>query len=813
MGLFLGALFSVCAGTLMYEIVLTRLLSAVCWYYLAFVSISMAMFGMTVGALAVQLRPDFFSERQIAKRLGQASFAMAVSMPLALLTMLAVPIDISYSAETVYSFVLFSAIIAVPFFFSGVVVCLSLTKTPFPVGRIYFSDLAGAAFGCAASVALLDLIDAPSGIFVISAILFCGAALYAAYGGDSLKRRRSLLGAGLMLALALANASTLHGIQPIWSKGHLDPRSDLFAEIWNPISKVRVRNPQTQAPQMWGPSPRTPHTQVIQMGIDIDNDAETPLMRFDGDLGKFDFLNYDVSSLGAQLRKGGSAAIIGVGGGRDVLTAAVNGFHRIVGIEVNRTIVNLTRKRLIGFSGFDKIPGFELHNDEGRSYLTRSREKFDLIQASLVDTWAATSAGAMTLTENALYTVNGWQIFYDHLKPGGIITFSRWDIGSRKVETYRLFSVAWATLLSRGVGDPAAHVALVKSGGVATLLVSNRPFSANDLRTLRSIVRNKEFTALYLPGERPAVPELDPIMASRSLRDLARLRGEGPYDYSPVFDSSPYFFNSVHLHSVPAILSAEGFTNANLRALFFVLCFALAALILVALTIILPLTRWQRARAAPAQAPAGGIIYFVAIGLGFMLAEMSMMQQLSIFLGEPVYSLVVVLAGLILSAGIGSLVSDRLRLASGASARSPSIAAVIVLVAYAAVVLPVIHRFVAGFLWERVALSLLLVAPCGFLMGFCFPVGLRWMAKLAREDSLPWMWALNGAAATLATFAAMFISMETSIETCVIAAAACYAVAAAFLPRKSGAADDLRSSATSLAIQAARAGESLRPFG
>src|SRR5258708_14393035 len=110
--------------------------------------------------------------------------------------------------------------------------------------------------------------------------------------------------------------------------------------------------------------------------------------------------------------------------------------HRIVGIEVNSAIVDMTSRKFDSYSGFSKIPGFELHNDEGRSYLTRSGERFDLIQASLVDTWAATSAGAMTLSWNALYTRDGLHVFFDHLKPGGVITFSRWFSGSMTNQTY-----------------------------------------------------------------------------------------------------------------------------------------------------------------------------------------------------------------------------------------------------------------------------------------------------------------------------------------------------------------------------------------
>ena len=132
-------------------------------------------------------------------------------------------------------------------------------------------------------------------------------------------------------------------------------------------------------------------------------------------------------------------------------------------------------------------------------------------------------------------------------------------------------------------------------------------------------------------------------------------------------------------------------------------------------------------KAAPA--PAGAILYFIGIGLGFMLAEMGMMQQLSIFLGQPIYSLAVVLAGLILFAGLGSLASDRIDVGSNLASRAPALLSALVLLVYSLVVLPAIHAAVAGVLWQRILVSLALVAPCGFIMGFCFPVGMRWATQ------------------------------------------------------------------------------------
>ena len=771
-GFFLG-LGLMCASTLMYEITLTRLLSVTCWYYLAFVSVSMAMFGMTAGALAVQLRPALFDRNQVRVRMAQAAFAMALSMPIVLMIMFAIPLDISFALQTIASFLIFCTFIAVPFFFAGVVVCLSLTKASAPIGRVYFADLMGAAAGCFGSLILLNTVDAPSAVLVISALVFLSASAYAEFAGQPKLRTRCYIGAIVMVVLAGLNASTIHGIQPIWSKGKLDTRTDILYETWNPISRVRVVPPKME-PRFVGPQNPPISSEVVY--VDIDNDAATGIYPFHGDLKDVDFLRYEVNSMGARLRAGGSAAVIGVGGGRDVMSAALFGFHRIVGIEINNSIVDVTSRRMQWYSGFDKIPNFELHNDEGRSYLTRSHEKFDMIQATVVDTWAATAAGAMALTENSLYSLDGWRIFYDHLAPGGVIAFSRWNHKPDFHETTRLFSLAYATLVSEGVKDPETHLAMIRQDELATLLTSNEAFTAQDLEKIRTTAKELNYQILYLPGEPLGMQQLSPVLQARTMKGLSALRSADYFDLSPPTDASPYFFSFVRFHAIPGILRIPGVHWEVLLPLLHLTIFMAAALILVILTIVWPARRWTRLQQGAPPAPAGAILYFIGIGLGFMLAEMGMMQQLSIFLGQPIYSLAVVLAGLILFAGLGSLASDRLPIGSAMQGRTPALMSALVLLAYSLVVLPAIHGAVGGVLWQRIGVSLALVAPCGFIMGFCFPVGMRWATQIGQEGNLPWMWALNGAASVLASFIAMVISTETSIRACVLTGAACYAL-------------------------------------
>ncbi len=672
----------------MYEVVVTRLLSVISWYYLAFVSVSMAMLGMTAGALFVQLRSHFFTEEQMPKRLWQAAFAMAISLPLALVTMQSIPIDVDFSLQMFYSFVLFSAVMAVPFFFSGVAICLALTRSKFPIGKVYSVDLFGAAAGSLCAVGLLELMDPSSAVFAVSALTFVSAAAWARYEGGGARTFR-FIRYGLALAIVAAfNAASPSAFRPLWCKGQFNKRDALAAEVWNPISRIRAFLPIDAIQFSWGASPNAPKTKVNQMWLDIDDEAGTPLLRYTGNSGELGFLSQDVTSIAARLRAGGSAAIIGVGGGRDVLTAHHFGFKRIVGIELNRGIVDLVMRRFRRYGKLDTIPGFEIHNDEGRSYLSRTPEKFDVIQASMVDTWAATSAGAMTLSENALYTVDGWQIFYDHLKPGGLITFTRWNVPQERVQTRRLFALGWATLLSEGVRDPGANMALVAGGSVATILVSNAPLSTTDLDQIRTTCEALGFEILYLPGQQPIDADLRAVTRTQSIEELLKVKS-GNDDFAPVFDSSPFFFNTLRkggsgLRALASALMTKDWGTGGQRAVGFLVIFLLATLPLMALAIELPLTRWAASPGSSGYLLTGGIIYFVGIGLGFMLAEMGMMQQLSIFLGHPIYSLVVTLSGLILATGVGSLASEWLTLRSNSAARIPAIASGVILACYCA---------------------------------------------------------------------------------------------------------------------------------
>ncbi|MCA9687586.1 MAG: hypothetical protein KC457_35830, partial [Myxococcales bacterium] len=221
-----------------------------------------------------------------------------------------------------------------------------------------------------------------------------------------------------------------------------------------------------------------------------------------------------------------------VGGGRDVLAAAMAGHDPIVGVEINSRIVELHTDVMRGFSELTTLPGVELVNDEARSYLTRDPRTHDVITMSLIDTWAASGAGAYSLTENSLYTVEAWVTFFRRLKPDGIFTVSRW-YGREAAETARMMSLAMDSLFAIGATRPRDHIMLLKVGDVATLLVSPSPFRQADIDKAKAEAARLGFNVLYTPGGEIDDRLLASIFAAESREQLRAINERHTLDVTP----------------------------------------------------------------------------------------------------------------------------------------------------------------------------------------------------------------------------------------------------------------------------------------
>ena len=778
---FYAGLFLITACTLMLQVLQTRILSVVTWYHLAFLAISMAMFGLTAGAVFVYLRRERFTTETLAHDLAYFSSAFALATFICLAVQMTLAPAVIFSLTAVVTWALLAICIAVPFFFSGIVVSLALTRSPFPIGRVYGVDLLGAAVGCIGVLLILNRTDGPSGILWVGALGAAAAWLFAGcgVGGEQpakkpplsalLARHRAIL--AMLSVAALANGATSYGLQPVFVKASFEGGGTHTYRQWNTFSRIAVSPTYVSWPHMWGPSPRLASQDFMteQRGMNIDGDAGTTAIRFDGDFADVEFLRYDVVNLAYFLPGRERAAIIGVGGGRDVLSAALFGFEDITAVELNPVFVRLLTQEpgYADFTSFDKLRGLNLVVDEGRSWFARTDQTFDVMQMSLIDTWAATGAGAFSLSENGLYTVEAWKIFLDRLTDNGVYTVSRWYDPNDPTETARMLSLAVAALLERGVSEPRRHIVLATQATMATLLLSREPFSQSDLATLRDRASFYQHRILIDPAARVDSPVLEGIMSVRD-RDALNVYTAGfEFDLTPPTDNRPFFFNQVPLANPLQALriaqervGAGGVRDGNLVASATLVVLFFIALALVLTTIVVPLR--AGVRDVGRALAFGGTLYFMFIGLGFMLIEIGLLQRTSVFLGHPVYSLSVLLFTLILTTGIGSLLSDRLALDS----RGRFAGWAVLTAAYVGALPLLFDRlflaFDAATLTARVLLCIALIAPAGVLMGFGFPTGMRLISQVDRRPT-PWFWGVNGAAGVLASIVATACSIAFGI--------------------------------------------------
>ena len=258
---FLGGVFSITFAVLVFQIVQTRILSVVAWYYVAFFAISVAMLGMTAGAVWVYLRRDRVSPDNLATWLSDTSLLTALSMPASVAVQFSLITSLAPTLASLLSVALLMAVMAAPYAFAGITVSLALTRSPFPVGLVYAVDLVGAALGCAAVVGILEVLDGPTSILAagLAAAIAALSFAHAATGDEqTILRRRPLWRRPLVGVIALAIAIPLNngsrfGLRPVMVKDAIETGWLSRTERWNSYSRILAYRPVVTTPQLWSP--------------------------------------------------------------------------------------------------------------------------------------------------------------------------------------------------------------------------------------------------------------------------------------------------------------------------------------------------------------------------------------------------------------------------------------------------------------------------------------------------------------------------------------------------------------------------------
>ena len=774
-------LFLITAATLIIEVAQTRVLSVLMHYHLVFIVVSMAMFGLAAGAILVHLRKLGQNVAELSSTLSNWSlaFALATVIAMVLERQIFIPIEIWPSA--VIPLFLMVLCITVPFVLSGVVVCLVLTKCNLAPGRAYCADLFGAASGCLGALVIMRLTTGPSAVLWGATL----AALAALIFNDK-REKKTLICVAFVLFCAIGATANFLPFQLVRVKGRLHLHRTVEYEEWNSFSRITVHVHPGKKPLMWGASPKFKNKkwEIGQKELLIDGDATTHLYNHQGDLNKLAFLKEDVTSLAYWLPQRKSVAIIGSGGGRDLLTAKVFGSQSVLGVELNPIFRKLLYEHptYSPYAGIKELPGVDVVVDEARSWFSRANQQFDLIQMSLIDTWAATQAGAFTLSENGLYTVEGWQLFLSRLSKRGALTVSRWFTPGAVDETGRMVSLAVATLLRQGHKNPQDHIFLATSDRIATLVLRKNPFTKEEVQSLLRACKKLDYTVHLAPGKPVSNETFKTICSAKGEADLFNATSPLALDLSPATDDKPFFFVLVpfhRLHKALAQLKKTGMMKngkptliwGNVKAALLLVILLVITMVIVVAIVILPYM--QVRQLVDSAYLRDATAYFFLIGFGFMVVEIGLLQRVSVFLGHPVYALGIVLFTIISAAGLGSYISEDFSLLQGKRLSYWAFITFLFVLVFALCGQLVLAKFVSSDLLVRTAISGLILVPAGILLGFAFPTGLKLVQKIDGRPA-PWLWGVNGGAGVLGSVIATTLSISCGITTTLIVGGFCY---------------------------------------
>lgn len=758
-------LFFIALSSLMLEVILLRIFSAVMLYHFVFLCISLALFGIGASGIYVYLFPHLFPVEKVKRQLALVSLLFSISIIISFSIFLGVSFVPRISFPAVMSLAVMYSSFAVPFFFAGLCFTLAFKHYACNIAKLYFYDLLGAGIGCLLVIVSLFYFDGPS-IIILIAFFASIASLFFSLAGD----RRKFFKCSLLLNLALfiffvTNSAVVKIFYIDFVDGVLE--KNIIYEKWSPVGRVNLED-KTNVGHEYGK-----HAHHI---IKIDTGFWTPMFKINKDYREVSFLLEDPRSLVYHLKRNAKVLIFGSGGGLDVLNALLTNQKEIQAVEVNPVIVDIVKNKYKDFNGnIYNDPKVKVMVDEARSFIRKSNEKYDIIQSTHVDTINASTSGAFTFTENHIYTVEAFIDYYKHLNDDGIICFERSRVRGLP-EVLRLTSIVLEALQQLEIEMPERH--LVVTGGylhgwlpMGNVLIKKSPFSPEDLEEIRRACKRVGMEILYSPFERKD-NSYNQLIHSTDVKDFLK---RFPLDISPPTDDKPFYFHYTKF---------KDYFNfkKELKTITRMPTFLLESLLIIVFTltmmiIILPLLLLKRVELKDNPFKGMFITYFSCIGLGFIMVEIPLIGKSILFLGQPFYATAVVLSSLLIFSGIGSYLSSRIGDDNLITRIKPVLLLLpLVIIIYLFVLPKTFTLFLRFHLYFRFLITIGLIAPLGILMGMPFPTGIRLVEKQS-SALIPWLWGINGACSVLSSVFSWVIAINFGFNLVFILAMLIYFIA------------------------------------
>jgi hypothetical protein len=802
------SLFLLSTATLAFEINLTRLFSVAQFYHFAFMIVSIALLGFGASGTALTVFPALQREEP-KKRLSQLSFAMGVSMLVAYLLTNHLPFDsfsIAWDQRQVWILILHYVVLAAPFFFSGMALGFLLNAFPQSAGMTYSVNLLGSAVGCVIALVAPPFVGG-EGMVTLSIALASLGGMVSSFRNRQVSNSLLLVTSALLffslfdLGLRFTGRSSFAfldlRLSPYKSLSYAlqYPGAQVIHREWNAFSRIDVVR-SSSIHSLPGLSYRYLRPLPSLDGLLVDGDDLTPILQFSHSSPDSAFVSFLPNALALHLRgfdaaqpkPQARALILGPRGGLDIFTALALGSGEITAVEINPLIVNAVPI-------YDD-PRVQVHVESDRSYLRRTQSKYDVIIFSLASSFHPVRSGAYTLAEDYRYTVESFSDALVHLTSDGLLVATRW-LQDPPSEDLRLFALA-VTALEKTNADPHLQLVAFRGFNTATILLKNSAFTPDELISIRAFLAERAFDLVYAPDVRPEETNQYNILSeSKYYQTYVNLLNSNPretfyddydYDVRPPTDDHPFFGHYFKWTQAPQVIAEFGkawqpFGGAGY---FVIAALLVLAILLATVLILLPVAltkhpskkfRASATRSSTSPFPLHNLVYFGLLGFAFLLVEIPLFQRFILYLGNPAYAFTAVLFSLLFFSGLGSRWSDRIPLRS-------SLAILTILVLLIPALLPRLFALTLGLpLTIRLGLTALVLSPLGLLMGIPFPAGIRLMKREqaagvdheAQGDSIPWVWAVNGAASVISSILAALLALTFGFNWVLRLGALCYA--------------------------------------
>ena len=808
-------IFLLSASTLMFEIILTRIFSVAQFYHFAFMIVSMALLGTGASGTVLSL---VSRENNPFRLIPSYWFTLltSISILVSFIFTNIYPFDsyqITYDWRQVLILIFYYVLLSAPFFFCGLVVGSRLAGQPKTVGRIYGFNLTGSATGCIIALLIPSFVGGEGAVVLSSGVSAIATvwAMVEEWEVQSVSRTTKrfcfmkMVGV-IILACEMVFISTdiyyRLNMKPSYSFLNLslstykglsyalnNPDAELIKQRWNSFSRIDlVRSASFHS--LPGLSYRFLDLLPIQKGLFVDGDNLNPVMSI---VEPLSFTQYLPSAVAYKLKPTGNALILEPAGGLEIVVAIASGLQHITVVVSNPLIINVA-----GDIYQDKR--VEVFQEAERNYLHKNGKSFDLLVFALTSTYHPVKSGAYSLIEDYRFTMESFRDALARLQPDGILVVTRW-IQNPPSECLRTFILGVSALESIG-GDPLRQVVVFRGYNTSTMLIKKSPYTTGELRVIRELLVERAYDFTYAPGITPEETNQYNIVPgnvyysvfSDFLKDESRdsFIRRYTYDVTPPIDNHPFFNHFFKWSQAGQVIAEFGKTWQPFGGAGYFVILALLVLStgLAMVFILLPyfpirlnLFRQLIRSGNTRNKLFKYLTYFILIGLSYLFIEIPLIQRFILYLGQPAYSMTIILFTLLLFSGMGSLYSEKV------SVEKVLLMLGILTCCVPLVLFPFSHWTMGWAFGWRLFITILALAPLGFCMGVPFPGGIRWVndryTKLAESSErslphqsiIPWVWGVNGVSSVVAATLAALLALNYGFSWVVISGAMCYFVA------------------------------------